>query len=135
MKLKDFSNKKCCLNCDGFCWWDGDYCCTKEMKIHQYGIQYYPEFDHNPNKGYFADTRMFGDIDNTMQTPETCEDYDYRHHETYPESDNIYIKEYKKFKEWDRLCKQLKDHVSDPSGIYDNWFKYQYFPMPNLNNK
>ena len=116
MKLKDFLNKKCCLNCDGFCWWDGDYCCTKEMKIHQYGMLY--------PYGYWW---MNSDIDKTMETPETCKDYEYTHHEKYPESDNPYIKEYEKFKEWDKLCKQLEEHVSDPSGYYERITKPIYF--------
>ena len=112
-EFKDFSNKKCCLTCDGFCWWDGDYCCTMEMKIHQYGW---------PHQIWFN-----GDIDKTMETPETCEDYSYRHHEKYPESENEYIEEYKKFKIWDKLCWQLEQHVSDPSGIYEKITKLKYF--------
>jgi len=96
-KIKDFTNKKCCLTCDGFCWWDGDYCCTQEMKIHQYGY---------PNGVWFNK-----DIDKTMKTPDNCKLYRYRHHQTYPESDNEFIKEYKKFKEWDKLCQQLENHV------------------------
>ena len=108
--MKDFTNKKCCLNCDGFCWWNGDYCCTKEMFIHQYGYKNGPWFNE--------------DIDNTMETPDTCEDYEYTHHETYPESNNPYIKEYKKFKEWDKLCRQLENHVLDASGIYKEFIKY-----------
>lgn len=105
-KIKDFTNKKCCLTCDGFCWWDGDYCCTQKMDIHQFGYS---------NGNWFNE-----DIDNTMQTSETCKDYEYTHmtHDKYTEFTNGYIKEYKKFKEWDRLCKQLEDHVSDKSGLY-----------------
>ena len=102
--MKDFTNKKCCLTCDGFCWWDGDYCCTKHMKIHQYGYG-------NENGGFTAYPYMNEDIDNTMQTPETCEDYDYTHHAGYPESENEYIKEYKKYKELQKLCKKLESFV------------------------
>ena len=120
-KIEDFSHKKCCLNCNGFCWWDGDYCCAKEMKTHQDGILY--------PYGY---QWMNSDIDKTMKTPETREDYKYAHHEKYHESDNQYIKEYKKFKEWDKLCKQLEDHVSDPSGIYKKFMKHFLFSS-NLN--
>ena len=25
--------EKSCLNCKAFAWWDGDYCCTKKMKL------------------------------------------------------------------------------------------------------
>lgn len=106
-KIKDFSHKKCCLNCDGFCWWDGDYCCTKEMKIHQYGILY--------PYGYMW---MNKDIENTMQTPETCIEYNYRHHKRYPESDNEYIKEYRKFREWQDLIYKYESHIQDKSGVY-----------------
>ena len=91
--------KKCCLNCSGFCWWDGDYCCTKEMSIHQYGY---------PN-GYW----MNKDIIKTMKTPETCEDYEYTHHEKYPESENPYIKEYNKLTEWIKLQDELDKFVND----------------------
>ena len=34
---------------------------------------------------------------------------------------------YKKFKEWDKLCKQLEEHVSDPSGYYEKITKPIYF--------
>lgn len=125
--MKDFTNKKCCLTCDGFCFWDGDYCCFPHMDIHQNGAWRYPQFDNKPNGGFFSDTRMFSDIDKTMETPETCKDYKYTHHERYPESDNPYIKEYKKFKEFDKLCKQLEDHVSDKSGLYKKCFHNFYF--------
>ena len=74
-KFKDFTKKDCCINCESFCWWDGDYCCFPNMKIHQYNITNYPEFDSKPNKGYFSDNRMFGDIDNTMVLGKNCEDY------------------------------------------------------------
>lgn len=101
--MKDYTNTKCCLNCNAFCWWDGDYCCTIKMKIHQYG--YYPK------NGY---TAWFNeDIDNTMETPDTCPKYIY---DIY--NKQCYIEEYKKFKEWERLCQQLHDHVTDKSGIY-----------------
>ena len=93
--MKDFTNKDCCLNCQGFCFWDGDYCCSLQMKIHQYGL----------GNGFHYMTR---DIDNTMKGPDTdrpCEDYVRCLY-----SDDI-IEEYKKFKEWDRLCDQLEKHV------------------------
>jgi hypothetical protein len=70
---------------------------------------------------------MNKDIDKTMETPETCEDYKYTHHEKYPEFDNPYIKEYKKFKKWDKLCNQLEQHVSDQSGYYEKLTKPIYF--------
>ena len=94
---------KCCLNCDGFCWWDGDYCCTKEMSIHQYGY---------PN-GYW----MNRDIIKTMETPETCKYYAYTHHEKYPESDNPYINEYNKLMELIKLEDELDKFVNDYSGL------------------
>ena len=98
-EFKVFSNIPCCLNCDGFFFWDGDYCCFPNFKIHQYGWPHQIWFDR--------------DIDKTMQTPETCEDYSYRHHERYPESQNEFKREYRKFKEWDRLCYQLEQHVTN----------------------
>lgn len=83
--------KRCCLNCGGFVWWDGDYCCVRHMDIHQYG--------------YKNGIWMNEDIIRTMETPETCEDYDYNalHAELYePEFKKLidYIKlkdEYNKF--------------------------------------
>ena len=62
--MKDFTNKDCCLNCEGLCWWDGDYCCALQMMFHQYGFGNYPYMNR--------------DIDNTMKGPDTdkpCEDY------------------------------------------------------------
>lgn len=94
--FKDFTNKECCITCNGFCWWDGDYCCIKKMKIHQYGILY--------PYGY---PWMNEDIDNTMKTLETCEEYEY---DPY---NYEYIEEYKNFKKWDKLCKQLENHVKE----------------------
>jgi len=29
----DKSKKHTCLDCEGFAWWDGDYCCTLHMTI------------------------------------------------------------------------------------------------------
>ena len=89
--------KDCCLNCHDFRFWDDDYCCITKMKIHQYGYD-------NENGGYGAYTFMNEDIDNTMETPETCKDYSF-------DDNKEYIEEYKKFKEWDRLYKQLEAHV------------------------
>lgn len=128
-KIIDFTNKDCCLNCECFCFWDGDYCCFPHMQIHQYGADQYHEFNHNPNKGFFADTRMFGDIDKTMVLGKDCEDY--KKWGTYMYTDlmsNDFISEYKKFKAWERLCKQLEDHVSDPSGVYERDWRCRYFP-------
>lgn len=102
MKFKDYTNKDCCLNCDGFCFWDGDYCCTKLMEIHQYGIR--------SNDSFIAQPWMNQDIDNTMLLKEECKDYNkvvYNQN-----TDNEYIKEYKKWKEWDRLCKQYENNLS-----------------------
>lgn len=97
---KDFSNVDCCLNCKNFRWWDGDYCCVADMKIHQFGFG-------NQNGGYFGTTYMNEDIDNTMQTPETCDDWKkYIHHQ--------YIqKEYLKFKDFQNKQKQYYDHIID----------------------
>ena len=25
--------EKRCINCEGFAWWDGDYCCVKKFKL------------------------------------------------------------------------------------------------------
>ena len=93
--MKDFTNKDCCLNCYNFEWWDGDYCCVPHLKIHQYGfdIHHYPYMNE--------------DIDNTMQTPETCEDYLTLNNDW---SDWI-IEEYKKYKELQKLCKNLENFV------------------------
>lgn len=66
--MKDFRNIDCCLNCKTFCWWDGDYCCTQHMSIHQYGM--------STNGGYIDPAWMNDDINNTMKTAEECEDYE-----------------------------------------------------------
>ena len=126
--MKDFTYKDCCINCENFCFWDGDYCCFPNFKIHQYNITYYPEYDTKPNKGYFSDNRMFGDIDNTMVLGKDCEDYHKWGTYMYvPDCPNDHLEEYKRFKEWDKLCHQLEQHVSDPSGIYKNIIKPKYF--------
>ena len=113
-EFKDFSNKKCCLTCDGFCWWDGDYCCTMEMKIHQYCWPHQIWFDR--------------DIDKTMVLGKNCKDYHkwgtYMYVSNCP---NEFLEEYKKFKEWDKLCWQLEQHVNDPSGVYENIIKPRFY--------
>lgn len=88
--MKNYKNEKCCLNCDSFHWWDGDYCCIRKWKIHQYG------YGHE-NGGFFAYPGMNEDIDNTMKTPETCKEYEYTSHNEDIEE------EYKKFKEYQKM--------------------------------
>lgn len=51
--MKDFTHIDCCINCENFCFWDGDYCCLPNFMIHQYNITNYPELDNKPNKGFF----------------------------------------------------------------------------------
>ena len=59
--LQGTTVRPCCIRCQGFAWWDGDYCCTMQMKIHQ----------HAPAENPW----MTDDILRTMKTPETCQDY------------------------------------------------------------
>lgn len=114
--MKNFCDKKCCLTCSHFALWDGDYCCASEMTIHQLGIN--------------GDIFFNVDIDNTMETPDTCEDYEDRYSK---DISNMYMDEYKKWKKWDILCNQLKQHVSDKSGYYKIITKPIYFKC-NENN-
>ena len=44
-----------------------------------------------------------------------------------PDCPNEYLEEYKRFKEWDKICHQLEQHVSDPSGYYEKITKPIYF--------
>lgn len=129
--IKDFTNKDCCINCENFCYWDGDYCCFPHFMIHQYNITYYSEYDNKPNKGYFSDNRMFNDIDNTMMGPDTdkqCQDYvKWGTNMKVKNCPNDIFEEYKKFKTWDKLCYQLEQHVSDKSGIYEKYIKSKLF--------
>lgn len=126
--MKDFTHIDCCINCENFCFCDGDYCCLPNFMIHQYNVTNYPELDNKPNKGFFSDSRMFRDIDRTMKLGKDCEDYHkwgtYMYVHDCP---NTYLEEYKKFKEWDRLCYQLEQHVLDPSGYYELITKPKYF--------
>ena len=73
--MKDFTHIDCCINCENFCFCDGDYCCLPNFMIHQYNVTNYPELDNKPNKGFFSDSRMFRDIDRTMKLGKDCEDY------------------------------------------------------------
>lgn len=116
--MKDFCNKKCCLTCRHFAFWDGDYCCASEMNIHQF----------NFNDGIW----MNKDIDNTMETPDTCEDYEDRYIPKIEGYQNMYVEEYKKWKEWDKLCYQLNQHVNnkwkDPKVEHTiQWIHNHYF--------
>jgi hypothetical protein len=126
--MKDFTNVDCCINCENFCEWDGDYCCFPHFMIHQYNIKYYPEYDNKHNGGYFSDDRMFRDIDKTMVLAKDCEDYKkYGTGMRNPDYPNVHLEEYKRFKEWDKLCYQLEEHVSDKSGLYEQRFKKMFF--------
>ena len=90
----DYRDRECCLTCQGFAFWDGDYCCIRKWKIHQYG------YGHE-NGGFFAYPWMNEDIDNTMKTPETCKDYK-KNNSKY----QLYTSEYKKFKQFQELQEQ-----------------------------
>ena len=61
---------KNCINCECFCWWDGDYCCTWRMKI----------LCHSP-KG-----EMNEDILTSIEKNKDCSDW--------RESDKCSIEEY-----------------------------------------
>ena len=74
--------RPCCIRCQGFAWWDGDYCCTMQMKIHQ----------HAPAENPW----MTDDILRTMKTPETCRDY-------MDDPEALSIGPFKKFLELKRL--------------------------------
>ena len=124
-EFKDFTNIDCCINCEGFCFWDGDYCCFPNFKIHQYGW---------PHQLW-----MDGDIDKTMVLGKDCEDYHKWGTYMYvPNCHNEYLEEYKKFKEWDKLCYQLEQHIQnkwkDPKvEATIKWVHNHYFN--DLNNK
>lgn len=100
MMNKDFSNVDCCLNCKNFTWWDGDYCCVSDMKIHQFGFG-------NQNGGYFGTTYMNEDIDNTMKIKEECDDWEKYNHRQYIQ------KEYLKFKDFENKQNQYYAHIID----------------------
>ena len=55
---------RCCINCNNFAWWDGDYCCLKNNII----LQVSP-------KGEFTE-----EILNTIKSPDSevhyCPDYE-----------------------------------------------------------
>lgn len=94
--------KDCCLNCQGFAFWDGDYCCVPNMKILQCGIN--------------GDIWMTRDLLISMNHNKNCKDYE-RRNEHHPTT-KMYIDEFEKFTKWDKLCKQLEKHVSDSLDYY-----------------
>lgn len=97
--MKNYLKCHCCLDCQAFCWWDGDYCCTMQMKIH----------DHS------KDGRMSMNIQRTMKTPETCNDYMY--------DDSVYSvgcferDEYARFYELQNQIDLLNSFVDDKWNI------------------
>lgn len=88
--MKNWNTCDCCLNCRNFSFWDGDYVCPWHWELHQAGYQ---------NKGgYIINTWMNEDIDQTMQTPETCPDYDKNN--DIEERNNWMHDEYARFMKW-----------------------------------
>ena len=73
---------RCCINCEGFAWWDGDYCCTLHMRIHQ----------HAPG----TDPWFREDILKTMKGPVDCKDY-------RADDDSLYTDAFCRFLELRRL--------------------------------
>ena len=49
------------MTCQGFAWWDGDYCCTLKMQILQ----------HAPATNPWLRDEILG----VLETPETCGEY------------------------------------------------------------
>lgn len=89
--------KKCCLNCQGFAYWDGDYCCVPNMKILQYGN---------------GKIWMNEDLIRTMEYNKDCEDYEYTsYHKHYEE-------EYRKLIDYIKMQDELDKFVNDYSGYY-----------------
>jgi hypothetical protein len=115
MERVDYTHKDCCLNCQAFCWWDDMWVCTMQMKIHQYGIG-------NVDRGYVSNPWMTHDIDITMKTPKTCEDYMHEVSNEWQSKENTssyIIEEYKKMKELEKLEIDLENHVKDKWGVYE----------------
>lgn len=102
--MKDFINIDCCLNCKAFAFWDGDYVCTMQMKIHQYGMK---------NHSYISQTWMNKDIENTMQTSIECKDYQ-------KDSDNWFILEYQKYLKWKKLLFEHNRRIQGKSLLSNN---------------
>jgi hypothetical protein len=86
-----------------------------QMKIHQYGIG-------NVDRGYVSNPWMTHDIDITMKTPKTCEDYMHEvsnEWQTKENTSSYIIEEYKKMKELEKLEIDLENHVKDKWGVYE----------------
>ena len=69
--------------------WDGDYVCTMQMKIHQYGY---------PNGIWFDE-----DFEKTLKTKDECDDYMPRFNGGY---EDLYEQEFVKYLIWKRLKKE-----------------------------
>ena len=67
-----------CINCDNFCWWDGDYCCLAKMVI----------LDYSDGNGGFTK-----EILQTMKTSDECIDYV----KSFSEKRNIYQEKFDEF--------------------------------------
>lgn len=97
--------KKCCCNCEGMAFWDGDYVCTMEMMIHQYGYRFptVPGAKYGAEQGVWMDE----DFEKTIKTPETCEYYSYTQHHEYLE---------KEFMKWLKYKKMIKEYEAKMRG-------------------
>lgn len=91
---------KCCINCKHFAFWDGDYCCIDKMAILQEGL--------HDNRGYIEHPYMTTQLEDNMQTPKTCEEYEYK--EGIAKADYEY--EYKKFRELQDQIELLEKYTN-----------------------
>ena len=68
--------EKNCINCASFAWWDGDYCCTRFMKI----LQESPDGKFN------------NDILMSLKLNKDCKQWNKNENSLYEESFNDFLK-------------------------------------------
>lgn len=93
--------RKHCTNCNGFAWWDGDYCCTKKMAI----------IEQSPNGAFWC---PFPQPNQTKFIAGKCEEY-----EPTDTKHNLYEKQYEEFLE---MIKQNGDMNLSVEEFYAKYY-------------
>ena len=95
----------CCLNCQAMSFWDGDYVCTMQMKIHQYGYR----FPTVPGAEYGAQQGMWmnEDFERTLKTSEECSDWMFDEHSEWLQEE---------YKKWLKYKKMIKEYETKMRG-------------------
>lgn len=92
--------RKCCLTCNNFAYWDGDYACVTKFLLLQNGIC-------GKIGGYHDPAWITSQLEKNMKFANECKDYEDSGH---PFTED-YIEEFKKYRELQKKVEELEKFV------------------------